>query len=71
MQGIKNNLFIYYYLVLKGFYLIVFSRDVTVGKLASLTKRTVAILVSPTNPPGVEFYSYANVFFCLVEKHDH
>ena len=48
-----------------------FSHDVTVGKLASLTKRTVAILVSPTNPPGVEFYSYANVFFCLVEKHDH
>ena len=29
---------------------------------------TVAMLVSPTNPPGVEFYSFANIFFVLVEK---
>ena len=32
----------------------VFSRDV----------RT-AMLVSSTNPPGIEPYSYANVFFCF------
>ena len=35
----------------------VFSRDVT-----------AAILVSSTNPPGIELYSYANVFFCFGGK---
>ena len=41
----------------------VFSRDVTAAMLASLNKGTAAMLVSPTNPLGIEFYSYANVFF--------
>ena len=31
----------------------------------SLNKGTAAMLVSPTNPPGTELYSYANVFFCF------
>ena len=26
---------------------------------------TTAMLVSPTHPPGIELYYYANVFFCL------
>ena len=26
---------------------------------------TAAILVSPTNPPGIEVYYHANVFFCF------
>ena len=26
---------------------------------------TAAMMVSPTNPPGIELYSYANVFFCF------
>ena len=43
----------------------VFSRDVTGAMLVSLNKGTVALLVSPTNPPGIEFYSYAKVFFCF------
>ena len=34
-----------------------FSRDVT-----------VTMLVSPTNPPGIELYYYTNVFFCLGGK---
>ena len=45
-----------------------FSRDVTVAMLVSLNKETAVMLVSPTNPSGVEFYSFANVFFVLVEK---
>ena len=45
-----------------------FSRDVTVAMLVSLNKETAVMLVSPTNPPGVEVYSYANAFFVLVEK---
>ena len=43
----------------------VFSRDVTVAILVSLNKGTVALLVSPTNPPGIELYSYTKVFFCF------
>ena len=43
----------------------VFSRDVTEAMFLSLNKGTVAMLVSPTNPPGTELYSYANVFFCF------
>ena len=31
----------------------VFSRDVTTAMLASLNKRTTAMLVSPTNPLGI------------------
>ena len=46
----------------------------------SLNKGRAVMLVSPTrvnknsaptNPPGIELYSYANVFFVLVEKHAH
>ena len=46
-----------------------FSRDVTAAMLVSLNKGKAAMLVSPINPPGIEFYSYANVV--LVEKHVH
>ena len=45
----------------------VFSRDVTAAMLVSLNKGTAAMLVSPTNPPGIEFYYHANVFFCFGE----
>ena len=41
------------------------SRDVTEAMLVSLNKGTAAMLVSPTNPPGIELYSYANIFFCF------
>ena len=43
----------------------VFSRDVTAAMLVSLNKGTVALWVSPINPPGIELYSCANVFFCF------
>ena len=43
----------------------VFSRDVTAAMLVSLNEGTAVMLVAPTNPPGIELYSYANVFFCL------
>ena len=43
----------------------VFSRDVTAAMLVSLNKGKAAMLVSPINPPGIEFYSYANVSFCF------
>ena len=46
-----------------------FSPDVTAAMLVSWNKGTSAMLVSPTNPSGIELYSYANVFFFLVEKH--
>jgi len=36
--------------------------------LVSLNKGTAAMLVSPTNPLGIELYSYANVFFCFALK---
>ena len=42
----------------------VFLRDVTAAMLVSLNNGTVAMLVSPTNPPGIELYCHANVFFC-------
>ena len=42
-----------------------FSRDATAAMLVSLNKGTAAMLVSPTNPPGIELYSYASVFFCF------
>ena len=47
----------------------VFSRDVTAAMLVSLNKGTAAMLVSPINPPGIEIYSYANVFFWFSWKH--
>ena len=43
----------------------VFSRDVTAAMLVSLNKGTATMLVSPANPPRIEVYSCANVFFCL------
>ena len=46
----------------------VFSRDVTVAMLVTLNKGMAAMLVSPINPPGIELYSYANVFFCFSWK---
>ena len=49
----------------------VFSRDVTAAMLVSLNKGTAAMLVSPINPQGIEFYSYANVSFFWVKKHAH
>ena len=42
-----------------------FSCDVTAAMLVSLNNGTAAMLVSPTNPPGIELYSYADVFFCF------
>ena len=29
---------------------------------------TAAMLVYPTNPPGIEFYYHANIFFCFGGK---
>ena len=46
----------------------VFSCDVTAAMLVSLNKGTAAMLVSPTNPLGIELYSYANSFFCFALK---
>ena len=43
----------------------VFSCDVTGAMLVSLNRGTAALLVSPTNPLGIELYSYANVLFCF------
>ena len=44
---------------------VVFSRDVSEAILVSLNKGTAAMLVAPTNPPGIKLYSYASVFFCF------
>ena len=43
----------------------VFARDVTAAMLVSLNKGTAVVLVSPTNPPEIGLYSYANVSFCF------
>ena len=43
----------------------VFSRDVMTAMLVSLNKGMAAMLVSQTNPPGIQLNSYANVFFCF------
>ena len=43
-----------------------FSRDVTAAMLVSLNKGPAAMLVSPSYPPGIELYSYGNVFFSFV-----
>ena len=34
--------------------------------VVSLNKGTAAMLVSPTNPAGIELYSHANTFFPLL-----
>ena len=49
----------------------VFSHDVTAAILVSQNNETEArvtnmnMLVSQTNPVGVELFSYANAFFCF------
>ena len=42
----------------------VFSHGVTVATLVSQNNETATMLVSQTNPLGVELFSYANAFFC-------
>ena len=42
----------------------VFSHDVIVAILVPHNNKTAAMLVSQTNPVGVELFSYANAFFC-------
>ena len=41
----------------------VFSHDVTAAILMSQNNETAAMWVSPTNPVGVEIFSYTNAFF--------
>ena len=45
-----------------------FSRDVTETMLVYLNNGTAAMLLYPTNPPGIELYCHANVFFCFGGK---
>ena len=40
------------------------SRNITAAILVFQNNETVAMLVSQTNPLGVELFSYANAFFC-------
>ena len=43
-----------------------FSHDDKAALLVSPKKGTVAMLVSPPNPPRIELYNYyANFFFCF------
>ena len=46
-----------------------FLHDVTAAMFVHLNKETVAIFVSPPNPPGIELYYYASVFFVFFVKH--
>ena len=46
----------------------VFSCDITAAMLVFLNNGMAAMLVSPTNPPGIELYYHANVFYCFVGK---
>ena len=39
--------------------------DFVAAMLMSLSKGMAAMLVLPTNPLGIELYSYVNVFFCF------
>ena len=41
------------------------SRDVMAAVLVFLNNGTAAMLVYPTNPPGIDFYYPANAFFCF------
>ena len=41
------------------------SHDVTAAMLVSPNNEMPAVLVSRSNPPGIESYYYANVFFCF------
>ena len=42
----------------------VFSHDTTAAIFVSQNNERVAMLVSQTNPLGVELFSYASAFFC-------
>ena len=42
-----------------------FSHDATVAMLVPLNKETTVMLVSQTNPQGIEFYSYARLLSCF------
>ena len=42
-----------------------FSHDVTAAMLEPLNKETAAMLEPWPNPPGIQLYYYANVFFCF------
>ena len=42
----------------------VFSHNVTAAILVSQNSEMEAMFVSQTSPVGVEFFSYANAFFC-------
>ena len=42
-----------------------FSHDVTVAILVSQNNEKAAMLVSQSNPLGVELFCYTNAFFCL------
>ena len=42
-----------------------FSHDVTAAMLEPLNKETAAMLEPQPNPPGIQLYYYANVFFCF------
>ena len=39
--------------------------DVTAAMLVSTNNKMAAMLVSRSNPPGIDSYYYANVFFCF------
>ena len=41
-----------------------FSHDVTVAILVFQNNEAAVMLVSPTNPVGVELFSYVNALFC-------
>ena len=43
----------------------VFSHDVTTAILVFQNNKSAAMLVSQTNPVGVELFSYAHAFFCF------
>ena len=47
----------------------VFSHDVTAAIFVSQNNETAAMLVSLTNPVGVELFSNANAFFCSNNLH--
>ena len=57
IQTINNGLYL--------LHLLRFSLDVTATMLVSLNKGTAVMLVPQTDPPEIELYSYANVFFCF------
>ena len=40
--------------------------DVTAAMLVLLNKGTAAMLLSAIDPPEIDLYSYANVFFCFL-----